>query len=98
MAEIVKEAASPMMRNIPNEPVPQNPDCTYLWRTLRIAVDQFVDDNNKFVDFIVELQKLPDANHIFQRLPRFRNHWTEFGYTSRMSALPTQAPTTDRLQ
>jgi hypothetical protein len=82
MPAIVKEAASPIIQNIPNEPVPQNPDCVYLWRTLQQAVDQFVNDNDKFVHFIVEMQKLPDGNHVFKRLPQFRNHWTEFGYTS----------------
>jgi hypothetical protein len=82
MLAIVKEAAFPIIQNIPNEPVPDNPDCVYLWRILQQAVDQFTDENDKFFDFIVELQKLPDGDHVFKGLPQFSNHWTEFGFTS----------------
>lgn len=82
MPLIAKEAASRIIQNIPNEPVPHNPDCAYLWRTLQQAVDQFSDDNDEFVNFIVALQKLPDGHHVFKDLPQFSNHWTEFGYTS----------------
>jgi len=84
MSAIVKEAASPIIANIPNEESPDWPDCTLLWRTLKEAVDQFTKDNDKLVDFVVELQKLPDGDHVFKQLPQFRNHWTEFGDTSIM--------------
>ncbi|KAF2638024.1 hypothetical protein P280DRAFT_405719 [Massarina eburnea CBS 473.64] len=87
MSAIVKEAASPIIQNIPNEPVPQNPNCDYLWHILEEAVDQFTDDIDKFVDFVVELQKLPDGDRVFEQLPQFRNHWTEFGY--RMTDWPS---------
>jgi hypothetical protein len=78
-----KEAASPIIANLPNEKDPRWPDCTLLWRTLARAVDTFTDLNDRFVEFIVELQKLPDGDHVFAILPQFNNHWTEFGYSSK---------------
>jgi hypothetical protein len=54
-----------------------------LWRTLSRAVDNFGDLTDRFVDFVVELQKLPDGNQLFKIMPQFRNHWTEFGLTSK---------------
>ena len=62
----------------------------YLWQILQQAVDLFTDDNDKFVDFIVELQKLPDGDHVFKGLPQFSNHWTEFGYTSNHASEPSE--------
>lgn len=55
-------------------------DCTLPWRTLCRAVDTFADLNDRFVEFIVALHKLPDGDHVFATLPQFNNHWTEFGY------------------
>jgi hypothetical protein len=82
MPMIAKKAVSPIIANLPNERDPRWPDCTLLWRTLKESVDQFTENNDRFVDFIVELQKLPDGDHVFKKLPQFREHWTEFGNTS----------------
>jgi hypothetical protein len=82
MSMIAKNAVSPIIANLPNEQDPRWPDCTLLWRTLKEAVDKFTEHNDKFVDLIVELQKLPDGDHVFKILPQFREHWTEFGNTS----------------
>jgi hypothetical protein len=82
MSKIVEKAVSPIIANLPNEQDPRWPDCTLLWRTLKEAVDQFTEHNDKFVEFIVELQKLPDGDSVFKILPQFREHWTEFGNTS----------------
>lgn len=79
---IAKEAISPIIANLPNQKDPRWPDCTVLWRTLVNAVDQFTDCNDKLVEFVVDLQKLPDGDHVFRDPPQFRNHWTEFGYGS----------------
>ncbi|KAF2833554.1 hypothetical protein CC86DRAFT_365421 [Ophiobolus disseminans] len=81
MSAIAKEAATPIIAAIPNETEPSNPDCGYLWRILKDAVDQFPKDTDKFADFVVELQMLPDGDHVFKYLPQFRHHWTEFGFT-----------------
>jgi hypothetical protein len=78
---IAKEAASPVIANLPNEEDPGWPDCTILWRTLTAAVNTFTELNDRFVAFVVKLQKLPDGNQVFKILPQFNNHWTEFGYT-----------------
>ncbi|KAL5115510.1 hypothetical protein ACEQ8H_006573 [Pleosporales sp. CAS-2024a] len=78
---IAKEAAAPIIANMPNEQDPRWPDCTLLWRTLARAVDTFAASNDRFVDFVVQLQKLPDGDGVFEMLPQFNNHWTEFGYT-----------------
>jgi hypothetical protein len=74
---IVKEAASPIIANLSNEADPTWPDCGPLWRILKEAVDQLTEYNDKFVAFVVELQKLPDGNHVFKSMPQFANHWTE---------------------
>jgi hypothetical protein len=82
MSKIAKKAVSPIIANLPNEPDPRWPDCTLLWRTLKRAVDQFTEHNDKFVDFIVEIQRLPDGDHVFGILPQFREHWNEFAEIS----------------
>jgi hypothetical protein len=82
VSAIAKEAASPIIANMPNEQDPRWPNCTLLWRTLARAVDTFTDLNDRFVEFVVELQKLPDGDHVFEILPQFNNHWTEFGLTT----------------
>ncbi|KAH3939849.1 hypothetical protein HBI24_226770 [Parastagonospora nodorum] len=94
MSAIAKEAASPIIANMANEQDPRWPDCTLLWRTLCRAVDSFTELNDRFVEFVVELQKLPDGDHVFAILPQFNNHWAEFGYT--MTYYVSDEPERDR--
>ncbi|KAI2617360.1 hypothetical protein GGR54DRAFT_204150 [Hypoxylon sp. NC1633] len=73
-----------------------DPDCriTQLWTTLEDAVSVFTDQNDKFVDFVLELQRLPDGKGVlgpetwFDDLPLFNDHWTEwvqFQYSDAMN-------------
>jgi hypothetical protein len=82
MLKIAKKAVSRIIAHLLDEQDPRWLDCTLLWRTLKEAVDQFTEHNDKFVEFILELQKLPDGDSVFKILPQFREHWTEFGNTS----------------
>jgi hypothetical protein len=76
MLKIAREAVTPIIAAIPNEP-DHTPDCDPLWIPIKEAIDQLTEYNDKFVDFVVELQKLPDGDHFFKVMPQFRGFWTE---------------------
>ncbi|PVI01373.1 hypothetical protein DM02DRAFT_641888 [Periconia macrospinosa] len=72
--KIAKEAAAPWINNTTEE----YPDFSLLWRTLLEAINAFQDHNDKFVDFVLALTKLPDGDGVFKDLPEFDQHFTEF--------------------
>jgi len=81
VSAIAKEIASPIIREDPLDP-----HWGMLWRTLKAAVDYCTEDNDKFVELIAELQKLPDENHTLKHLRDFNRHWTEFADTRSVPA------------
>lgn len=55
-----------------------DPDYTSLWPLLFAAIARFTDQNDRLVDFVVELQSLPDCNGAFSRLDGLSEYMTEF--------------------
>ncbi|RHZ57496.1 DUF3632 domain-containing protein [Aspergillus thermomutatus] len=55
-----------------------NPDYTALWPLLFAAIGRFTDQNDRLVDFVAELQRLPDCNGASGRLDGLSEYMTEF--------------------
>lgn len=61
---IAKEAVSPIIQNLPDEECADWPDDLSLWQILKAAVAELTDYNDRFVEFTVEVQKLPDGDRV----------------------------------
>lgn len=72
-SEIAKEAVSHFVKKQENDP-----DCTTIWRLLWDTVKQFTDHSDRLLDFLGELQKLPDCAGAFRKLPGMSEDMTEF--------------------
>lgn len=79
MSAIAEEAVAPILQQWPENP---RPDCDLLWRTFHDAVAHFAEYNDRLADFVVELQKLQNADNFFKDMPQFNNFLTEFQYGS----------------
>ncbi|KAJ5594176.1 uncharacterized protein N7459_000384 [Penicillium hispanicum] len=55
-----------------------NPDPISIWRLMWDSVQKFTDHNDRIVDFLDELRKLPDCDGAFQSLPGLSEDMTEF--------------------
>lgn len=55
-SEIAKKAISHFVKEQENDP-----DCTTIWRLLWDTIKQFTDHDDRLLDFLGELQKLPDC-------------------------------------
>ncbi|GES58560.1 hypothetical protein ATEIFO6365_0004071100 [Aspergillus terreus] len=55
-----------------------DPDYTSLWPLLFETIGKFTEQNDRLVDFVVELQGLPDCNGAFRRLDGLSEYMTEF--------------------
>ncbi|RAL16215.1 DUF3632 domain-containing protein [Aspergillus homomorphus CBS 101889] len=79
VSEVARQAAAPLLRQITLEPI-YIPDCGEIWRTHMRAVRRLGKFNDRLVELIVELSKLPDKNGVFHQLPDFGSYWLEFGF------------------
>lgn len=83
-SDVAKEAAIPLIQQHEKSPDPIGPDCLDIWRLLVDSVEKMTEHNNRFVDFTVELQRLPDCNGGFHSLPFLAEHMTEFSFGCKM--------------
>ncbi|KAF7114424.1 hypothetical protein CNMCM5793_008728 [Aspergillus hiratsukae] len=64
-----------------------DPDYTSLWPLLFAAIARFTDQNDRLVDFVLELKSLPDCNGAFSRLDGLSEYMTEFVFDCRSSQI-----------
>ncbi|EAU35169.1 predicted protein [Aspergillus terreus NIH2624] len=56
----------------------RDPDYTPLWPLLFATIGKFTEQNDRLVDFVAELQRLPDCSGAFGRLDGLSEYMTEF--------------------
>lgn len=56
----------------------RDPDYTPLWPLLFETIGKFTEQNDRLVDFVAELQRLPDCSGAFGRLDGLSEYMTEF--------------------
>ena|ERR1700744_804737 len=79
VSEIARQITAPILKSLdrkPDSPV----DCYRLWRTVADAVKELTDYNDKLVELVVEIQKVPDTTGYITDMQDFRQHWTEFAF------------------
>jgi hypothetical protein len=77
--EIARQITAPILRALEKEP-DAPVDCYRLWRTIADAVKDLTEFNDKLVELVVEIQKVPDSIGYIAHMQDFRQYWTEFAF------------------
>ncbi|KAK2601873.1 hypothetical protein QQS21_004559 [Conoideocrella luteorostrata] len=59
---------------------PSDYDFTSLWSTIAEAVRQLTDHNDRLVELVTEIQKVPDQEGYIAFMQDYREHWTEIAF------------------
>ncbi|KAK2595215.1 hypothetical protein QQS21_007068 [Conoideocrella luteorostrata] len=51
-----------------------------LWSSIADAIGKLTDLNDRLVDLVVEIQKIPDPEGHFASMTDYKQHWNEFAY------------------
>lgn len=86
VAEIAQQVAAPIIQALNDNPMVP-PDSYLLWRTIAAAVKELPQYNEKLVELVVELQKVPSPSDYISDMSDFREHWTEFVFHCKLKSL-----------
>jgi hypothetical protein len=75
VSQLAEQIGGPIIKELeknPGKPV----ECSPLWRTISLAIKQFTEFNDKFVELVVELQKIPDTVGYIAGMYDMKMYWT----------------------
>ncbi|KAI9931372.1 hypothetical protein ASPWEDRAFT_169785 [Aspergillus wentii DTO 134E9] len=78
-SDIAKEAVIPIAKRH-EASNPLGPECIDIWRLLVDTVEKMTEQNDRLVEFVVELQKLPDCDQGFHDLPQLAQYLSESSF------------------
>lgn len=81
VSQVAQEVAAPILKALketPGAPV----DTFIFWRTIAAAVKELPQYNDRLVELVIELQKIPSPLDYLSYMTDFNQHWTEFEFHS----------------
>jgi hypothetical protein len=83
VSQLAEQIAGPIISALeknPGKPV----ECSPLWCTISLAIKQFTEFSDKFVELVVELQKVSDPAGYIAGMDDMKMYWTEFAFNCKI--------------
>ncbi|KAF4631004.1 hypothetical protein G7Y89_g7132 [Cudoniella acicularis] len=82
ISQAAQQIVAPTLKYLEQNPGSQAPDNDFiLWRTIASAIKQLPEFNDRLLELVLEINKIPAANGYFKGLYDFYMHWREFAFS-----------------
>lgn len=89
ISKVAEDLTAPVLEH--HQKTKQDPNISHdfdhatLWESITDAVKQLTDFNDRLVDLVVAIQKIPDPEGHYASMVDYTQYWTEFAYDCKSS-------------